>query len=102
MNKVCKAVDEKVSVISRVCRPSLILVVPSAQRCLTLQIRQNAVLSTSVVPAHFLQFLCNNLLTSKFPFVSFDCQSHSRQIKPNKAITLIVEHEQSNITHSTA
>ncbi|KRX71113.1 hypothetical protein T06_16476 [Trichinella sp. T6] len=30
MDNVCKAVDEKVSTISRVCRPSLIMVVASA------------------------------------------------------------------------
>ncbi|KRY22097.1 hypothetical protein T01_10045 [Trichinella spiralis] len=40
MDNVCKAVDEKVSTIPCVSRPSLILVVPLAQRCLILQIRR--------------------------------------------------------------
>ncbi|KRY24239.1 hypothetical protein T01_10379 [Trichinella spiralis] len=53
MDNVFKAVNEKVSTIPCVSRPSLILVVPLAQRWLTLQIRRNAVLSTYYDPVSF-------------------------------------------------
>ncbi|KRY79567.1 hypothetical protein T4A_2285 [Trichinella pseudospiralis] len=46
MDIVSKAVDEKMSTTLRVPRPSPILVLTTAQRCLTSQIGRDAVLST--------------------------------------------------------
>ncbi|KRZ42716.1 hypothetical protein T4C_3967, partial [Trichinella pseudospiralis] len=54
MDIVSKAVDEKMSTTLRVPRPSPILVLTTAQRCLTSQIGRDAVLSTWYDRRHLL------------------------------------------------